>query len=125
MAYGKYGKSPERGYGKKLEYKKYRVKSPIKSFRDFEVYKITTQLAVEIFQIEFPKEAKIYEKEIDILKDLAKPIPKLIAESYGDRFTSLSLALGKLERAGVGHSFHEFDEAVKDYTEYLKNKECL
>ena len=27
MAYGRYGKSPERGYGKKLEYNKFRVKS--------------------------------------------------------------------------------------------------
>ena len=35
----------------KLEYKKFRVKSTIKSFRDLEVYKKTTHLAAEIFII--------------------------------------------------------------------------
>lgn len=83
----------------KPDYKKYRVKSAIKSFRDLEVYRQTTQLCVEIYQILIPKQAKALAKEFDILKDLAKPVPKLIAESYGDKFSSFNLAVEKLEQA--------------------------
>jgi hypothetical protein len=102
MGYGKYWKSSKRSYssyGKKQEYQKFRVKSPIKTFRDLEVYKNTTLLVAEIFQIKIPESAKALEKEFEILKDIAKPIPKLIAESYGDKFSSIKLSLNKLERA--------------------------
>lgn len=81
-----------------MEYKKYRVKSPVKSFRDLEVYKRTTQYAAEIFQIKLPKTDAALQQELDILKDLAKHPPRLIAESYGDKFSDFALALGKLEK---------------------------
>ena len=100
MGYGKYWKSSKRSdssYGKKQEYQNFRVKSPIKTFRDLEVYKNTTLLVAEIFQIKIPESARALEKEFEILKDIAKPIPKLIAESYGDKFSSIKLALNKLE----------------------------
>lgn len=84
---------------KRSEYKNYRVKSPIKSFRDLEVYKKTTELAVQIFRLKVPDAGGGLAEEILILRNLAKPIPKLIAESYGDRFSSLDLALNKLEKA--------------------------
>ncbi|MBU4311988.1 MAG: hypothetical protein KJ706_04655 [Candidatus Omnitrophica bacterium] len=99
MGYGKYWKPQRRSYGNKPEYKKYRVKSSIKTFRDLEVYKNTTLLVVEIFQIKIPESARALEKEFEILKEIAKPIPKLIAESYGDKFSNIKLSLNKLERA--------------------------
>jgi hypothetical protein len=100
MGYGKYWKSTRHSsYGKKQEYRKFRVKSPIKTFRDLEVYKNTTFLIAEIFQIKIPESAKVLEKEFEILKEIAKPIPRLIAESYGDKFPNIKLSLNKLERA--------------------------
>jgi hypothetical protein len=86
----------------KPEYKKFRVKSTIKSFRDLEVYKETTQLSVEIFQTELPPTIKRRQKlqsEIDILYELSKNVPRLIAESYGDKFNNLKESLQKLEKA--------------------------
>ena len=63
----------------KPEYKKFRVKSSIKSFRDLEVYKQTTQLSVEIFQFELPETIKNRKKltaEIEILyEQIFKKIP--------------------------------------------------
>lgn len=99
MVYQKKQKYSKGSAYKKLEYKKYRVKSPIKTFRDLEVYKNTTQLAAEVFQIKSPKSDKNLEKELDILKEITKHIPKLIAESYGNKFSSLKMALNKLEQA--------------------------
>ena len=85
----------------KPEYKKFRVKSSIKSFRDLEVYKQTNLLSVEIFQFTLPdtiKNRKNLSEEISVLYKLSKNIPKLIAESYGDKFTDLEVALQKLEK---------------------------
>ncbi|MFH1845948.1 MAG: hypothetical protein ABH869_00085 [Candidatus Omnitrophota bacterium] len=81
-----------------LEYKKYRVKSAIKSFRDLEVYKKTNQYAAELFQFKVPKSAQYLKEEVALLRDMAKHIPKLIAESYGDRFSEPETAFKKLER---------------------------
>lgn len=83
----------------KFEYKKFRVKSAIKSFRDLEVYRKTNELASEIFIIKISRSYANFKPEFDILRDMAKTIPKLIAESYGDKFSGLNLALGKLEKA--------------------------
>lgn len=89
---------PRYSFGTKPEYQKYRVKSPVKSFRDLEVYKTTTQLAVSIFQFQLPKENRNLEQETEILRNIAKLIPKAIAESYGDRFSDRGLAYRKLEQ---------------------------
>lgn len=86
----------------KPEYKKYRVKSAIKSFRDLEVYKQTTQLSAEIFQFQLPatiKGHKRFVEEIEILYQLSKQVPRLIAESYGARFNNFNLAMQKLEKS--------------------------
>jgi hypothetical protein len=85
----------------KTEYRKYRVRSTIKSFRDLEVYQKTNQLSVEIFKLEIPSNLKAHQKiseEMKILADLSKLVPKLIAESYGDKFNDFNLALNKLEK---------------------------
>ena len=87
---------------RKLEYKKYRVRGNIRSFRDLEVYKKTTELSSQIFQIELPtnlKGRKKIQEELEVLYNIAKHIPKLIAESYGERFTSKEEAYATLERA--------------------------
>ena len=74
-----------------MEYKNFRVKSLIKSFRDLEVYQKTIQLSEEIITLEF-----IDKKEIS---SLTEKVPKLIAEAYGDRFDSRELAHNKLTEA--------------------------
>lgn len=83
----------------KQEYKKFRVKTPVRSFRDLEVYRQTTALSVAIFNLAVPKQYKRFEQEFAILKQLSKPVPKLIAESYGRKFSSISQSLNKLEEA--------------------------
>lgn len=86
----------------KLEYKKYRVRGHIKSFRDLEIYKKTTQLSSNIFQIELPKNLKgrkKIQKELETTYEISKHVPKLIAESYGDKFNNEQLAYNKLELA--------------------------
>ena len=87
----------------KQEYNKYRVRTSVKSFRDLEVYHQTTLLCSEIFkfipEIKKIKKDKCLLDEFKILYSLSKLIPKLIAESYGDRFSSNELAFSKLEQA--------------------------
>ena len=76
----------------------YRVKSPVRSFRDLEVYQKTIQLSNQITSLEFLNKQQ-YEKDAAELKQLAEAIPKLIAESYGDKFDSKELANKKLTEA--------------------------
>lgn len=86
----------------KLEYKKYRVRGHIRSFRDLEIYKHTTLLSSQLYLLELPKNLKgkkLLEEELAILRNLSKQTPRLIAESYGDRFTNMDLAYQKLEQA--------------------------
>lgn len=83
----------------KLEYQKYRVKSAVRSFRDLEVYKTTTQLAVAIFKINPKNQNKLLKEELEILRNLAKNIPRMIVEAYGDKFNNIILSLAKLEKA--------------------------
>jgi len=84
------------------EYKKFRVKSSIKTFRDLEVYRQTTQLSADIFQFELPETVKMRKKlseETRILYELSKNVPRLIAECYGDKFSNFNLAMQKLEKS--------------------------
>jgi hypothetical protein len=83
------------------EYKQYRVRTPIKSFRDLEVYRQTTLLSSEAFQFvseikKNKKERRLLE-EFEILYSQSKIVPKLIAESYGDKFSDKDMAIAKLE----------------------------
>jgi hypothetical protein len=45
-------------YRKKTEYKKFRVRGHIRSFRDLEIYKYTTKLSSQIFGLELPPNLK-------------------------------------------------------------------
>ena len=87
----------------KQEYSKYRVRTPVKSFRDLDVYRQTTLLSSEIFKfipiIKRSKKDKYLLNEFEILYSLSKLVPKLIAESYGDRFSSNEMAFNRLEQA--------------------------
>lgn len=84
-----------------MEYKNFRVKTTIKSFRDLEIYKRTTALCAELFTLQAPEGAnsKKLEAELNILRELSKYVPKYIAESYGDRYSNRALGIGKLEKA--------------------------
>ncbi|MFH1402538.1 MAG: hypothetical protein ABIG87_02865 [Patescibacteria group bacterium] len=75
----------------------FRVRGPIKSFRDLDVYTKTTSLSAEIFLLKSLENFDFVE-ELQILKTLAKQVPKMIAESYGNRFDNFSLATRKLEK---------------------------
>jgi len=81
-----------------MEYKKYnknnfRVRSPIKSFRDLEVYQTTIKLSNILLDLDFLNNEK------EEIKKISESIPRLIAESYGDKFDSIEIAEKKLDEA--------------------------
>ena len=78
-----------------MEYDRFRVRSPIKSFRDLEVYQKKIQLSNQITSLDFLNDSSFIEEKKE-LKELAEKIPRLLAESYGDRFDSKELASKKL-----------------------------
>ena len=84
-----------------MEYKKFRVKTTVKSFRDLEIYKRTTILCAELYTLRLPEcpNKKQLEAELDILRELSKHVPENIAESFGDRYTDRILGINKLEKA--------------------------
>ena len=82
------------------KYKKFRIRTPVRTFRDLEVYQESTKLAAQIFNLKLPGEykGKILE-EIQNLEQMSKIIPKLIVESYNDKFNDFKVADKKLEIA--------------------------
>ncbi|MFH1152108.1 MAG: four helix bundle protein [Nanoarchaeota archaeon] len=76
-------------------YDSYRVKSPINSFRDLEVYQKTIQLSNSITNLPFLNTEE-FAKDREEIKKNAESIPRLIAEAYGDKFDSRELAHKKL-----------------------------
>ena len=83
-----------------MNYKKFRIRTPVRTFRDLEVYQESTKLAAQIFNFKLPKKYKeeLFE-EIQVLKQMSKIIPKMIVESYNDKFNDFKLADKKLEIA--------------------------
>jgi len=81
-----------------MDFRNYRVKSPVKSFRDLEVYQKAIQLSDEITNLPFLKNDS-FTKDNEEIKLLAEKIPKLIAEAYGDKFDSKEIAHKKLTEA--------------------------
>ncbi len=94
-------------YDSEMEYKKYRVKTTIKSFRDLEVYQRTTALSAELFTLNPPDGThnKHLENELEVLKELSKYVPKYIAESYGDRYSDKTLGIKKQTESNVPRTF--------------------
>jgi len=83
-----------------MGYKKFRVRTPVRTFRDLEVYQESTKLAARIFNFKIPgKYKKELLKEIQNLKQMGKIVPKLIVESYNDKFNDFKVADKKLEIA--------------------------
>ena len=87
-----------------MDYKKYRVRTPVKTFRDLEVYQVTTNLSAELFNLKMPnkyKRNKNVAEEMNNLREASKMVPRLIVESYSDKFSDLDLASQKLEKAAA------------------------
>jgi hypothetical protein len=83
-----------------MGYKKFRVRTPVRTFRDLEVYQESTKLAAQIFNLKLPgRYKKETVEEIESLKQMSKIIPKLIVESYNDKFNDFKIADRKLEIA--------------------------
>ena len=93
MEYKKnYGNFGNKKYG---EYNRnsFRVRSPVKTFRDLEVYQTTIKLSNILINLDFLNDEK------DEIKEISERIPKLIAESYGDKFESFEIAQKKLDES--------------------------
>ena len=75
----------------------FKVRGPIKSFRDLDVYNKSTELSAEIFTLRATEDSGLSE-ELTLLKNMSKHIPKMIAESYGNRFDHFVVAERKLEK---------------------------
>jgi len=87
-----------------MDYRKYRVRTPVKTFRDLEVYQVTTNLSAELFNLKMPnkyKRNKNVAEEMNNLREASKMVPRLIVESYSDKFSDLDLASQKLEKAAA------------------------
>ena len=83
-----------------MDYKRFRVRTPVRTFRDLEVYQESTKLAAQIFNLKLPARYKEeVAEEIKNLKQMAKVVPKLIVESYNDKFNDFKVADKKLEIA--------------------------
>ncbi|TRZ83741.1 hypothetical protein D4R86_00235 [bacterium] len=83
-----------------MDYQRFRVRTPVRTFRDLEVYQESTKLAAQIFNFKIPRKYKegVLE-EVQNLKQMAKVVPKLIVESYNDKFNDFKVADKKLEIA--------------------------
>lgn len=86
----------------KLEYKKYRARTPIKTFRDLDVYKNTTILSAEIFMLKLPEKYRKkpgLQDELLKLKEISRFIPRFIAEGHSKKFENLNAGMNKLEES--------------------------
>ncbi|MBU4348678.1 hypothetical protein L6274_05795 [Candidatus Parcubacteria bacterium] len=110
-------------YDKKNYPNSYRVKSPVKTFRDLYVYQVTIALANEISKMDFIKSSE----DILELKSLAEKIPKLIAEGYGDRFDDKELGKNKLTESItlVSNIITKLDILREKFSEDKETKETL
>lgn len=77
-----------------MDHKRYRVKSPVKTFRDLEVYQKTIQLSNEFTSLEFLKD-----REVEEIREITEKIPILIGESFGSKYESGKIADSKLSEA--------------------------
>jgi len=93
MGYNSYTKRSENQDFKPSYNRSFRVRGIVKTFRDLEVYQTTIQLSNILTNLDFLN----YEKEE--LKKISESIPRLIAESYGDKFDSMDISEKKLDEA--------------------------
>lgn len=109
-----------------MDFRSYRVKSPVKSFRDLEVYQKTIQLSDEITNLPFLSKEQ-FQKDNEEIRQIAEKIPKLIAEAYGDKFDSKELAHKKLTEAItlITNAITKIDLLRQRFAEDNINKEIL
>lgn len=110
------------------DYKRFRVKSTVKSFRDLEVYRKTVDLSARLTTFSVPaKYAKKAASSCEKLIATSRHVPKLIAESYGDKFPDIKLSLAKLESAMrlIADIVTEIDVLRSVLAEEKKTKETL
>ena len=105
-----------------MEDDRFRVRSPIKTFRDLEVYQKTIQLSCEIIRLDF-----LTENEINELKLISEKIPLLIAESYGDRYDSKELACKKITESVelITNIITKLDILKERFLENINSKDIL
>ena len=109
-----------------MDFRNYRVKSPVKSFRDLEVYQKTIQLSDEITSLSFLGKDQ-FEDDNKEIKSIAEKIPKLIAEAYGDKFDSKEIAHKKLTEAVtlITNAVTKIDLFRERFREDKSSKEIL
>jgi len=100
---------------------RFRVRSIVKSFRDLEVYQSTIQLSWQLISLDF------LESEKEELKNITENIPRLIAESYGDKFDSKETACKKLTQAItlVSDTITKIDLLREKFSEDKDKKQIL
>jgi hypothetical protein len=117
MEYNKHNNFKNQEYDKN----KFRVRSPIKTFRDLEVYQTTIKLSNLILGLDF------LEHEKEELKKMSESVPRLIAESYGDKFESIEISEKKLDEAVtlVTDIITKLDILRERFLEVKEKKEVL
>ena len=105
---------------------RFRVKSPIQSFRDLEVYQKTIQLSNEITNLSFLEHDR-FQEDVKEIKSIAEKIPRLIAEAYGDRYDSKELAHKKTTEAItlIANIITKIDLFREKFSENIEAKEIL
>jgi len=108
--------------------KRYRARTPIKTFRDLEVYKEATALSAEIFNLKLPEKYRKKKKAMDelgILYNLSKNIARFIAEGNSRKFDNLQSGMNCLEKtAEISNliiSKIDFLQAVIENEEFNEN----
>lgn len=80
----------------------FKVKKPVRSFRDLEVYQKTLECSVLIDKDILPALEKVKDPRIEELSKNAMAIPLYISEGHSLRFADFGLALGYIEKALSG-----------------------
>lgn len=80
----------------------FKVKKPVRSFRDLEVYQKTLECSVLIDKDILPALKKVEDSKVEELSKNAMAIPLYISEGHSLRFADFALALGYIEKALSG-----------------------
>jgi len=117
MEYNRYNEFGKREYNRN----NFRVRSPIKTFRDLEVYQTTIKLSNILLGLDF------LDEERDEIKKISESIPRLIAESYGDKFDSFEIAEKKIDEAItlIANIITKLDILREKFLEAKEKKEIL
>ena len=93
------GYNPSGGFGKASYKKSFVPRTPVRTFRDLDVYKGTVECAVLISKNIVPELVKLKYSYCERLADCALAVPLFVAESHSLRFADFALGVGYLEKA--------------------------